>query len=125
ILLFVAILRGFKEEITTKQRGFFGDIIVTKQTLADYELTPVLLTDSQINHILNTQNIESIHGFATKVGVISVNDEVEGAMLKGVEADYDQRFLKSSLVDGDILDLKAENSEQQDRKSTRLNSSHV
>ncbi len=113
ILLSVAILRGFKEEITTKQRGFFGDIIVTKQTLADYELTPVLLTDSQINQILNTQNIESIHGFATKVGVISVNDEVEGAMLKGVEADYDQRFLKSSLVDGDILDLKAENAEQQ------------
>src|SRR5690606_41754583 len=54
ILLSVAILRGFKEEITTKQRGFFGDIIVTKQTLADYELTPVLLTDSQINQILNT-----------------------------------------------------------------------
>lgn len=113
ILLSVAILRGFKEEITTKQRGFFGDIIVTKQTLADYELTPVLLTDSQINQIVNTHNIESIHGFATKVGVISVNNEVEGAMLKGVEADYDQRFLKSSLVDGDILDLKAENAEQQ------------
>lgn len=113
ILLSVAILRGFKEEITTKQRGFFGDIVVTKQTLADYELMPVFLSDSQTTQILSIPNIESINGFATKVGIINVNSEVEGVMLKGVEPNYDQRFLKSSLVDGEILDLNAENAEQQ------------
>ncbi|MGN0003946.1 MAG: ABC transporter permease [Sphingobacterium composti] len=113
ILLSVAILRGFKEEITTKQRGFFGDIVVTKQTLADYDLTPVLLSDSQTTQILSIPNIESVNGFATKVGIINVNDEVEGVMLKGVEADYDQSFLKSSLVDGSVLELNAENAEQQ------------
>lgn len=113
ILLSVAILRGFKEEITTKQRGFFGDIIITKQTLADYELIPVFLSDTQTNQILNLPNIESVHGFATKVGIINFNSEVEGVMLKGVEPNYDQHFLKSSLVEGDILDLKAENAEQQ------------
>lgn len=113
ILLSVAILRGFKEEITTKQRGFFGDIVVTKQTLTDYELTPVMLTDSQGAEILQISNIESINGFATKVGIINVNSEVEGVMLKGIEPNYDQRFLKSSLVEGDILDLNADNQEQQ------------
>lgn len=113
ILLSVAILRGFKEEITTKQRGFFGDIVVTKQSVGDYDLTPVLLSDSQTTQILSIPNIESINGFATKVGIINVNDEVEGVMLKGVEPNYDQRFLKSSLVEGDILDLTAENTEQQ------------
>lgn len=113
ILLSVAILRGFKEEITTKQRGFFGDIVVTKQSVGDYDLTPVLLSDSQTTQILSIPNIESINGFATKVGIINVNDEVEGVMLKGVEPNYDQRFLKNSLVEGDILDLTAENTEQQ------------
>src|SRR5690606_6681990 len=113
ILLSGAILRGFKEEITTKQRGFFGDIVVTKQTLADYELMPVFLSDSQTTQILSIPNIESINGFATKVGIINVDSEVEGVMLKGVEPNYDQRFLKSSLVDGEILDLNAENAEQQ------------
>ncbi|HLS37138.1 MAG TPA: FtsX-like permease family protein [Sphingobacterium bovisgrunnientis] len=113
ILLSVAILRGFKEEITTKQRGFFGDIVVTKQTLADYELRPVFLSDSQTTQILNIPNIESVNGFATKVGIINVNSEVEGVMLKGVEPDYDQRFLKKSLVVGNALDLSAENADQQ------------
>lgn len=113
ILLSVAILRGFKEEITTKQRGFFGDIVVTKQTLADYELRPVFLSDSQATQILNIPNIESVNGFATKVGIINVNSEVEGVMLKGVEPDYDQRFLKKSLVEGNALDLSAENADQQ------------
>lgn len=113
ILLSVAILRGFKEEITTKQRGFFGDIVVTKHSVGDDNLTPVLLSDSQTTQILSIPNIESINGFATQVGIINVNDEVEGVMLKGVEPNYDQRFLKSSLVEGDILDLTAENKEQQ------------
>lgn len=113
ILLSVAILRGFKEEITTKQRGFFGDIIITKQTLADYELAPLLLTDSQTTDLLSHPNIESVHGFATKVGIINVNSEVEGVMLKGVEPDYDQLFLKNSLLEGEALDLSAENADQQ------------
>ncbi|MCA5005523.1 ABC transporter permease [Sphingobacterium sp. WQ 366] len=113
ILLSVAILRGFKEEITTKQRGFFGDLVVTKQTLADYALMPVLLSDSQRTEILSIPTVESINGFATQVGIINVNSEVEGVMLKGIEPTYDQRFLKSSLVDGNILNLEEDSNEQQ------------
>ena len=113
ILLSVAILRGFKEEITTKQRGFFGDIVITKQTLADYELTPVILSDSLRSELLKIPNISSINGFATKVGIINVNAEVEGVLLKGIEENYDQQFLKRCLIDGQILDFNAENSQNQ------------
>lgn len=113
ILLSVAILRGFKDEITSKQRGFFSDIIITKQELNTTENSPIIIDSLGKSKILQLPNVVSIHPFATKVGIINANGEVEGVMLKGVEEDYDQTFLKRSIVQGEKLDLKAENGENQ------------
>lgn len=113
ILLSVAILRGFKEEITTKQRGFFGDIIVTRHELSPTDITPVLLGEAQKDSLLKIPGVLSISPFATQVGIINVNDEVEGIMLKGIDSLYNQSFLNSCLVEGELLDLKAERADQQ------------
>lgn len=107
ILLSVAILRGFKDEITDKQRGFFSDIIITKQDLNQAENTPISLTPGKIEEIRNIPNVVSISPFATKVGIMNVNGEVEGVMLKGVESTYDQSFLAKTLVRGDTLNFQA------------------
>lgn len=113
ILLSVAILRGFTEEITSKQRGFFGDIVLTKETLVEYELLPMYLSDEDKKELLALDNVESISGFATKVGIINTGEQVEGVMFKGLEKGYDQRFLKSSIIQGEGLDLEAEQEQNQ------------
>lgn len=113
IILSVAILRGFKDEITTKQRGFFSDIIITKQDVNHTESSPIAIKKTKIEEILRIKNITSVSPFATKVGIINVNNEVEGVLLKGVESNYDQTFLARTLVAGDTLNLKEENSESQ------------
>lgn len=113
ILLSVAILRGFKDEITAKQRGFFSDIIITKQDLSQAENAPISLSAAKLDEIRNLPNVVSISPFATKVGIMNVNGEVEGVLLKGVESTYDQSFLAKTLVKGDTLDLQAEDGDSQ------------
>ncbi|TDQ79874.1 ABC transporter permease [Sphingobacterium yanglingense] len=113
ILLSVAILRGFKDEITAKQRGFFSDIIITKQDLSQAENVPISLSTTKLEEIRNLPNVVSISPFATKVGIMNVNGEVEGVLLKGVESTYDQSFLAKTLVKGDTLNLRAEDGDSQ------------
>lgn len=133
ILLSVAILRGFKDEITAKQRGFFSDIIITKQDLNQAENTPITLSSAKLEEIRQISNVVSISPFATKVGIMNVNGEVEGVLLKGVESTYDQSFLAKTLVLGDTLDFKAENADSQllissylsERLQLQLNDSFV
>jgi lipoprotein-releasing system permease protein len=107
IILSVGVLRGFKSEITAKQRGFFGDIMVLRYDLNNsYENSPIALDSVQWDSVKNHPNVVSVSSFATKPGIINVNDEVEGVLLKGVDVSYDQNYLKKILVDGDTLNLK-------------------
>ena len=120
ILLSVAILRGFKDEITEKQRGFFSDVIITKQQLNSNDHSAITLSEAQINEIKNLPNVASVSSFATKVGIMNVDGEVEGVLLKGLETDYNQTFLSKTLVEGDTLDFLAENADGQLLISTYL-----
>ncbi|MDH5827145.1 ABC transporter permease [Sphingobacterium faecium] len=109
IILSVAVLRGFKSEITAKQRGFFGDVVVLRYDLnSSYENSPIALDTTELNTLTKLPNVAGIHAFATKPGIINVNDEVEGVLLKGVDTSYDQSYLKSILVAGDTIDFRTD-----------------
>ncbi|MHC8948897.1 ABC transporter permease [Sphingobacterium hungaricum] len=106
IILSVAILNGFKGGITDKQRGFFGDVIVTKYDLnSSYENTPLALDSTEINEIKQLPNVVNLYPFATKAGIMNVNGEVEGVLLKGIDKDYDQEYLSKTLLEGDTIDF--------------------
>lgn len=113
ILLSVAILRGFKDEITNNQRGFFSDIIITKQDLNQTENSPISLSKENLNAIAALPNVVSVSPFATKVGIMKVKGEVEGVLLKGIDLKYNQTYMSKTLVDGDTLTFKDDNADNQ------------
>lgn len=114
IILSVAILRGFKDEVTAKQRGFFSDIIIVKQELSHAaEGSPLELSPTDLATIQNLPQVLSVSPFATKVGIMNVNGEVEGVVLKGIQKDYPQKYLENILVAGDTLDFGHEDAENQ------------
>ncbi|WP_256962623.1 ABC transporter permease [Sphingobacterium cellulitidis] len=114
IILAVAILNGFKDEITEKQRGFFGDIIILKNEKNDsYVNTPISLDAQQIDRIKQNPNVLEVYPFATKAGIMNVKGEVEGVLLKGIDKDYDQNFLSKTILEGDTIDFSAENADNQ------------
>jgi ABC-type transport system, involved in lipoprotein release, permease component len=106
MLLSIAVLKGFKGEVTAKQRGFFGDITLNKYDLnLSYEHAPFSLQPAEIEEISNIPGINALQYYATKAGIINVNDEVEGVLLKGIDAAYDQRFINHVMVDGGPIDF--------------------
>lgn len=114
IIMAVAILNGFKKEITEKQRGFFGDIILLKNDTNDsYVNSPISLSKEQIANLEKNPNVVDIYPFATKAGIMNVKGEVEGVLLKGIDNDYDQQFLSKTILEGDTINFAAEDAENQ------------
>jgi lipoprotein-releasing system permease protein len=114
IIISIAVLRGFKGEIISKQRGFFADVLVLRYDLnKNYENSPISLTPQLQKSILADPQVYSINPFATKAGIINVNDEVEGVVLKGIDSLYDQQPVKNMLLDGNTIDFKSENVDNQ------------
>lgn len=106
MILSLAVLRGFKQEVISKQRGFAGDITVFKFDLnSSYDNTPFELSDSTRSELMKIEGVKAIQPIATKPGIINANDEVEGVVLKGINQDYDQSFLSKILVAGKGIDF--------------------
>ncbi|WP_243835913.1 ABC transporter permease [Sphingobacterium paludis] len=106
IILSVAILKGFKTEIIEKQRGFFGDIIITKNDLnASYENAPITLSEHDIQRVKSLPWVRELTPFATKAGIMNVKGEVEGVLLKGVDRTYNQQYIQHNIIKGDTLNF--------------------
>ena len=106
MLLSIAVLKGFKAEIAAKQRGFFGDVVLSNYDLnTSYEPTPFELTAAEMQDLKDLPTVSSIRYFATKPGIIKVNNEVEGVLFKGIDEAYGQDFLNKILIAGQAIDF--------------------
>ena len=106
MILSLAIVRGFKQEVREKIRGFAGDIQVVKYDLNNSsENTPFKADAAFEKRAISNPLITKLMPFATKPGIIKTNDEIEGVVLKGVNKSYDFSFLKKSLIAGDVIDF--------------------
>ncbi len=106
MILSLAIIRGFKNEIKEKVRGFDGDIKVVKYDLnASYENSPFTRADTFEADARKNAEVLHVMPFATKPGIIKANNEIEGVILKGVDATYNWDFIKQNLVAGSVIDF--------------------
>lgn len=101
MLLSVAIVTGFKDEISRKVSGFAGHIQISKyDSNASFESAPIEYTDSLKRLLLNIEGVSHIQSISTKAGILQANDELLGIVLKGVGLDFDTSFFVQNLVDG-------------------------
>ncbi|MES2276791.1 MAG: FtsX-like permease family protein [Bacteroidota bacterium] len=106
MILSLAIVKGFKQEIREKVRGFSGDISIFKYDLNNsYENSPIKQDRDFIARIKATRFITRMMPFATKPGIIKAHNEIEGVVLKGVDKTYDWSFFKRNLVAGKVIDF--------------------
>jgi lipoprotein-releasing system permease protein len=100
----VAVVTGFKREITNKAVGFNGHLTLTNYDFnQSFETTPINVEDAFIPSILAIEGVTHAQVYATKGGIIKTDDAIQGAMLKGISTDFDWSFFRSALVDGDIF----------------------
>jgi lipoprotein-releasing system permease protein len=109
MILSVAIVTGFKQEVRKKVTGFGSHILITNyDTNNSYESTPILKTQSFYPDIEKVEGIKHIQIFATKAGIIKTKSDIQGVILKGVGADYDWSFLNESIVKGNRFQVAEE-----------------
>lgn len=104
MIISVAIVTGFQKEISNKVVGFGSHIQVTHfDSNNTTESVPVSIHQNFYPNI-DIPEVKHIQVFATKAGIISINDQIEGVVLKGISNDYDWSFFKNKLIKGSLPD---------------------
>ena len=104
MLVAVAIVTGFKQEISNKVIGFGSHIqIVNMDSNTSYETVPIERNPQGLAEISSLDKVRHVQQFAIKAGIIKTEENMQGAVLKGVAPDYDWTFIHESLVEGEPL----------------------
>ena len=106
MLIAIAVVVGFKEEIRKKTIGFGSHIQITNfDSNNSFEMQPIRVNDTLISEIQALPDIKHVQRFVTKPGIIKTEEDFQGMVLKGVGAEFDWDFFKSNLVEGEVLEL--------------------
>ena len=103
MLMSIAIINGFQNEITNKVIGFSSHIQVSNFSNGNsYESTLLNHTDSLKLSLLKIKGIKHIQSYATKAGIIKTDKEIHGVVMKGLNSDFNSTFIKKILMQGNI-----------------------
>jgi lipoprotein-releasing system permease protein len=106
MLIAIGVTAGYKQVIEDKVVAMGQHIRISHYDRNySYEQIPITLNDTLLQDIYRCPEVVSVQPFATKVGIIKTADQVEGVVLKGVNASFDGRQFAHNLLEGDTLQL--------------------
>lgn len=132
MIISTSLIRGFKNEISSKIFGFWGHIYIADVNVnRNFEAVPIdikqdfyknLDTVRQVRYLDQVSflgypipdryverktrgGIRHIQVTALVPGVINTKDEIEGILLKGIGMDFDWTYMDEYLVEGNRLEL--------------------
>ena len=109
MILAVAIITGFKQEVRDKVIGIGAHIRITNfDSNNSFESHPIERDSAFISTLMATGNIKATQAFATKPGIIRTNDQMQGIILKGYDESFDPTFFNKNLIAGHPQDFSSE-----------------
>lgn len=103
MIIAVAVVIGFKSEVRNKVIGFGSHIQITNlDAVNSYETHPVAADDSLLTALREYPEVSHVQRYSTKPGMIKTDDAFQGMVLKGVGPEFDSRFIKEYLLEGEI-----------------------
>jgi lipoprotein-releasing system permease protein len=103
MIVAVAVVTGFKNEISRKVVGFAAHIqILNFDSNISYETQPIDSRQEFMENLKGNPDIKNVQVFATKAGIIKTRSDIQGVVLKGVGPDYSWNFLEEYLLEGEI-----------------------
>ena len=105
----VAIMAGFKGTIRDKVRGFGGDLQISRlNENGSYENAPFHWDHALKSKTAAVSGVTSMTPTASIAGILSLNGEIEGVLLKGLSPDYNRSFFQDKLISGRGLDFQSD-----------------
>ena len=102
MLITVAIVVGFKEEVRQKVIDFSGHLqmqaFVSNST---YELPPVCVSDTMLSFVKRVAEVEHVERFVTKPAVIKTDDDFLSVVVKGREGTPSIPLLRGKTGEGE------------------------
>ena len=106
MILTVAVVTGFKQEIRNKIIGFGSHIIISNyDSNSSYETVPIKKNQDFIPVLQKVQGIMNVQPFALKAGIIKTHNDIQGVLLKGVGSNYDWDFIKDNLKECSVFNV--------------------
>lgn len=106
MILAIAIIIGFKHEISSKVIGFGGHIQVSNfDNNYSYEVIPIEQDPALLKQLKSIPGVKHMQIFGNKPGIIKTENDIQGVVLKGIGRDFDWDFFKEKMINGSILQL--------------------
>lgn len=102
MLLAVAIVIGFKNEVKNKLIGFGAHIQVSIAVDKDSSTEPMVIDSAMKVRLEAQESITHTQATACQPGIIKTEENFHGIVLKGVGTDFQWDFFKHYLQDGKI-----------------------
>ena len=104
MLVSVAVLTGFKKEISDKVVGFGAHLQIEYYgSNESFASNPISVNQKFLPELKATTGIRHVQTYAVTLGIIKAKKEIQSVVLKGVGPDYDWSFFKRNLVSGDVF----------------------
>lgn len=101
MILTIAIVMGFKQEVRNKMVGFGSHIQVTRfDNNSTYEMRPLVISDSMEQALAKTAGVKHVQRFATKAGIIKTDEDFQGVVFKGIDKQFDWKFFTQNMLAG-------------------------
>jgi lipoprotein-releasing system permease protein len=101
MLLATVMVNGFTYEISRKIFGFWGHIHIHHfDNNNSFEDIPISRDQNFMPKLMQEPGVTHIAPYATKSGIIKTTDEIEGVVMKGIDATYPLEDIGSFLREG-------------------------
>ena len=116
IVMMIAIATGIglQQKIRDKVVAFNGHVTITNYDSNNSQETiyPISKNQEFYPEFKLVEGIKHIQAVATKLGVIRTETDFEGAILKGVDANYNWDYFKEFLIEGRLPDYSDKRNEE-------------
>ncbi len=101
MILSVAIVTGFKNEVRNKVIGFGSHITITNfDSNTSYETVPIEKNQTFLPELKKIKELNHMQVYGLKAGIITTDENMQGVVLKGVGSDFDWTFFQQNTVEG-------------------------
>lgn len=90
MILTLAFVNGFQDAISQKIFSFWGHVRVQQYEagMGEGDEQPLYSNSEVVNIIKKIPGVNTVQGYATKYAVMENNKDIEGVLIKGVDAQY-------------------------------------
>ncbi|MFN5622164.1 MAG: ABC transporter permease [Flavobacteriales bacterium] len=104
MLLSIAIVSGFQQEIRNKVIGFGSHFqVISNEQTYSRDSQRLRFNEELYKRLQSVPGVRHVQVYATKPGIMESEESIQGVIVKGVGQDYDWTFLKGALIEGECF----------------------